>query len=752
MLGKMPKMCSKSKMKMVNESEFDEFLSRISKTLYYGDEIMVEDHLSYPVIELAAEIYSDLKTGKSIDRLYLDEATEMTQKVKVNPCYMVLALLYIERLKDCNTEYLDNIAPSQLFLISLVLASKFHDDSEYELSLSMFDKFSDFSRSDIFQLELAFLSALQWKVSVSEEEFCGKLLQMEKLLAMKSANKRNWFTYTEMSTLLLDEAWTSQLTSLLVTVSAVCLTTYTAGVLTLLASSVLASHISSSAALVILSTTAQLSLLVPSCGTPPCTTNGTNSITSLPTDSIEETLEREILGESTTLEDLMSRMNFGNNCDSIRNAGSDSGGWNLKTKNCIRNTAGDFCDGQYGGSNPNIFSTFGNWNVRSMVETMRSSLGLLSVNDENMPATGCIRNTAWKNKNKDIRSSNDGGKTTENCVENDLRQYAASNADHTSIRMNLNSKRRIMPSEQPLDNYDSKLHDIPKAELTLHSRIDCGRMHSSSQEDYQVPSTVHGFIGIDSKTDSQATCTGHNSRVDANKFSHCLDNSVPAVSHSKDCRYNQNGSSVYGAFCLDHFQPDHNNVYESCEGNTMKNLPCKRILGGDGSEKYADSIQFGVLKRGYDESMLGYAESIEYDAELVHGYADSTKYYAESGHGYIESTLNTPELGYSYADSTQSHAESTLSSFIPLSFSHSISLLTSLTQVSLSDYLPPLKNISSLLLDQINDDLFSADFKFDLTTSQSTDVVEDRYRFVGIDSFYRTGVYRRENQVEILSC
>ncbi|KAI5720780.1 hypothetical protein M8J77_011564 [Diaphorina citri] len=281
MLGKLPKMSStKSKMKMVNETEFDEFLSRISKTLYYGDKLVEEDHLSYPVIELAAEIYSDLKTGKSIDRLYLNEATEMTRKVKINPCYLVLALLYIERLKDCNSQYLDNVAPSQLFLISLVLASKFHDDSEYELSLSMFDKFQDWSNTDIFNVELEFLDALRWNVHVSEQEFYLKLLELEKSLAMKIGTKRNWITYTEMST-LMDNALLSQLTNLIVTVSAVCLTTYTAGVLTLVASSALASHVSTSAALAILSTTAQLSLLTPS------TTN--HSLYPNPNQEIEET-------------------------------------------------------------------------------------------------------------------------------------------------------------------------------------------------------------------------------------------------------------------------------------------------------------------------------------------------------------------------------------------------------------------------------------------------------------------------------
>lgn len=81
----------------------------------------------------------------------------------------------------------------------------------------MFDKFASFSRTDLFDLELSFLSALQWNVHVTQEEFDAKLGEMERLLALKLGGKRNWFTYTEMHS-LLDEAWLSQITNLLITV------------------------------------------------------------------------------------------------------------------------------------------------------------------------------------------------------------------------------------------------------------------------------------------------------------------------------------------------------------------------------------------------------------------------------------------------------------------------------------------------------------------------------------------------------
>lgn len=71
--------------------------------------------------ELAAELYSEVKREReSLERLQIEEAAQFSRKACVHPSSLVLALVYLERLKSCNPDYLDKSAPFELFVISLV--------------------------------------------------------------------------------------------------------------------------------------------------------------------------------------------------------------------------------------------------------------------------------------------------------------------------------------------------------------------------------------------------------------------------------------------------------------------------------------------------------------------------------------------------------------------------------------------------------------------------------------------------------
>ena len=74
------------------------------------------------IAELAAEIFTEVKNGQTLERLDVEEASRISRNACVSPCSLVVALLYVERLKDCNPEYLQRVAPSELFLVSLVCA------------------------------------------------------------------------------------------------------------------------------------------------------------------------------------------------------------------------------------------------------------------------------------------------------------------------------------------------------------------------------------------------------------------------------------------------------------------------------------------------------------------------------------------------------------------------------------------------------------------------------------------------------
>lgn len=82
---------------------------------------MIHELISFTFSELAAELFTEVKSGHTLEKLDVEEASRISRNACVSPCSLVLALLYIERLKNCNPEYLLQVAPSELFLVSLVI-------------------------------------------------------------------------------------------------------------------------------------------------------------------------------------------------------------------------------------------------------------------------------------------------------------------------------------------------------------------------------------------------------------------------------------------------------------------------------------------------------------------------------------------------------------------------------------------------------------------------------------------------------
>lgn len=78
--------------------------------------------VNFEIAELAAEIFSRAKNKLSLDFLDVEEAARLSRSAAVSPCSLVLALLYLDRLKASNPKYLAKVPSSQLFLISLVRA------------------------------------------------------------------------------------------------------------------------------------------------------------------------------------------------------------------------------------------------------------------------------------------------------------------------------------------------------------------------------------------------------------------------------------------------------------------------------------------------------------------------------------------------------------------------------------------------------------------------------------------------------
>ncbi|KAK3510988.1 hypothetical protein QTP70_027838 [Hemibagrus guttatus] len=203
-------------------SDFQEFTfvpghqrlsERVRKRLYYGlDQDASLDALSCPVTDIAVELLQ--KSAPSpIRKLRKKYAAHVAREACISPCAMMLALVYIERLRHRNPEYLQQISSSDLFLISMMVASKYlYDEGEEEEVFN--DEWGAAGKLDVQtvnMLELNFLSAIDWHLFAEPSEFFNVLSQLESCIAERQGMKRGWYTYTDMCVLLEQANWRNAL-------------------------------------------------------------------------------------------------------------------------------------------------------------------------------------------------------------------------------------------------------------------------------------------------------------------------------------------------------------------------------------------------------------------------------------------------------------------------------------------------------------------------------------------------------------
>ncbi|XP_071320390.1 protein CNPPD1 [Trachinotus anak] len=206
-------------------SDFQEFTflpghqkltERVRKRLYYGlDKDVSLDALSCPVTDIAVEIFQ--KSAPSpIRKLQKKYAAHVAREACISPCAMMLALVYIERLRHRNPEYLQKISSSDLFLISMMVASKYlYDEGEEEEVFN--DEWGAAGKLDVQtvnNLEMNFLNAIEWSLFTEPNDFFDILSHLETNIAERQGMKRGWFTYTDLCVLLEQSAWSQALTAI----------------------------------------------------------------------------------------------------------------------------------------------------------------------------------------------------------------------------------------------------------------------------------------------------------------------------------------------------------------------------------------------------------------------------------------------------------------------------------------------------------------------------------------------------------
>ncbi|XP_043965262.1 protein CNPPD1 [Gambusia affinis] len=239
-------------------SDFQEFTflpghqklrERVRKRLYYGlDKDVSLDALSCPVTDIAVEIFQ--KSAPSpIRKLQKKYAAHVAREACISPCAMMLALVYVERLRHRNPEYLQKISSSDLFLISMMVASKYlYDEGEEEEVFN--DEWGAAGKLDvqtINNLEMSFLKAIEWSLFTEPKDVFDILCHLETSIAEKQGMRRGWFTYTDLCVLLDHSAWSHALAAVyqhFLKVSCMLSLVYLTGVAALIAGSAVVHQLS----------------------------------------------------------------------------------------------------------------------------------------------------------------------------------------------------------------------------------------------------------------------------------------------------------------------------------------------------------------------------------------------------------------------------------------------------------------------------------------------------------------------------
>merc|ERR1712198_653072 len=222
--------------------EHDAMTDRFCKTLYYGKQ-PASDRPSLAFTNIAVDEFTNVgldALGEKLGRLDMTRAADITRSACAGPNSLVLALLYLDKLRRRNPDYLTTVSSADLFLVSLMVASKFlHDDGEEdEVFNDEWASSGGIDTKELNRLEVKFLAAMDWRIFVDDAEFQTTLSRLEADIALREVTARDGdATYSDLAVLGSGEQAAHMLSLLAqaaIKVTAVCLTTYAAGILTLL--------------------------------------------------------------------------------------------------------------------------------------------------------------------------------------------------------------------------------------------------------------------------------------------------------------------------------------------------------------------------------------------------------------------------------------------------------------------------------------------------------------------------------------
>merc|ERR1712012_1274858 len=213
--------------------EHTESETRYTRSLYYGV-LPATDRPSLPLTRLAVDQFTSSgldALGQKQGRLDMARAADISRQACAGPNSLVLALLYLERLRRRNPDYLTTVSSADLFLVSLMVASKFlYDDGEEdEVFNDEWASSAGIDTKELNKLEVKFLAAMDWRIFVDNAEFQSTFCRLEADIALREVSARDGdATYSDLMVLGSGEQAAHMLSLLAqaaIKVTAVCLTT-----------------------------------------------------------------------------------------------------------------------------------------------------------------------------------------------------------------------------------------------------------------------------------------------------------------------------------------------------------------------------------------------------------------------------------------------------------------------------------------------------------------------------------------------
>lgn len=90
-------------------------MNRLRKTLYYGG-------ITMPKCKVLTKPLSDLVSSHAFNDTHppCSLKPETVGQIKASPCSLILALIYLDLLKELDSQYVRRVPPSELLLVAMV--------------------------------------------------------------------------------------------------------------------------------------------------------------------------------------------------------------------------------------------------------------------------------------------------------------------------------------------------------------------------------------------------------------------------------------------------------------------------------------------------------------------------------------------------------------------------------------------------------------------------------------------------------